>query len=232
MKDDTGGTAGETLRLWVLALVALAALLILHFTPLKSWLDDIREIKAQVDALGLLADVAFVAGSVVAVAIGVPRLALAGLAGALFGFVEGSLLSIVSATLGSYGAFLLARWGGRTWAEHRMERVGPRLRQLLQAPGIWSIVLARQMPAPGLVLNLAFGMLPVTHATFLAGTMIGYVPSTVIVTLAGSSLGKESLVTAIGQISLSLAGLVVLSAVLVWLAGSSGRAGDRSDDRG
>jgi uncharacterized membrane protein YdjX (TVP38/TMEM64 family) len=62
--------------------------------------------------------------------------------------------------------------------------------------------------------------------------MIGYVPSTVIVTLAGSSLGKESLVTAIGQISLSLAGLVVLSAVLVWLAGSSGRAGDRSDDRG
>ncbi len=227
MQDDkvatSADTRAETRRLLILALVALALLIILHFTPLKAWLEDIRALKDRIDSFGWQANLVFAAGSIAAIALGVPRLALCGLAGALFGFVEGGLVSIVSSVLGSYGAFLIARWGGRAWAERKLGGASERLRRLLADPSISSIFIARQLPVPGIVPNVLLGILPVRHDTFLAGTFLGYLPSTAIVALAGSSLGKESLEKAIVQISLSMAGLAALSVLLVWLLRKLGR---------
>ena len=225
MREELETPSSETRRLWLLALLVLLALVLLHLTPLKGWVEDIQAIKSRLDALGAIADAAFILCCILAVAVGVPRLALAGLAGALFGFIEGTLLSLVSATCGSYGAFLLARWGGQAAAERKLRSAGPRLRSLLTTPSVGSIVIARQLPVPGLVVNMALGLLPIRHATFLIGTVVGYVPSTIIVALAGSSLGKDDLKLAILQISLSLAALAVLSALLIWLSRYSGWRG-------
>lgn len=227
MDQDRNATSADTRaearRLLILALVALALLVILHFTPLKVWLEDIRAIKDRIDNFGWKADVLFVAGSIAAIALGVPRLPLCGLAGTLFGFVEGGLLALISGVTGSYGAFLIARWGGRAWAERKLEGASDNLRALLADPSVGSIFIARLLPVPGVVANVLLGVLPVGHRTFLAGTFLGYLPSTAIVALAGSSLGKESLEKAILQISLSMAGLAALSVLLVWLARRSSR---------
>ena len=210
-------TAKETRRLWLLAGLALAVVLALHFSPLKAWLDDIRALKAQVGTYGWKAHGFFVVGSIIAIAIGIPRLALCGLAGVLFGFIEGMSVAMVSGVMGSYGAFLLARWGGRGWAERRLAGASERLRAVLAQPSIASIFIARQLPVPGIVPNVLLGILPTRHRTFLLGTFLGYLPSNAIVALAGSSLGKESLEKAIAQVSLSMAGLGAFSLLLVWL---------------
>ena len=181
------------------------------------WLDDLRAFKLQVGAYGWKAHGLFVAGSIVAIAVGIPRLALCGLAGVLFGFIEGMSVAMVSGVLGSYGAFLLARWGGRDWAERRLAGASERLRTILARPGIASIFIARQLPVPGIVPNVLLGILPTRHGTFLLGTFLGYLPSNAIVALAGSSLGKDSLEKAIAQVSLSMAGLGAFSLLLVWL---------------
>ena len=217
MDQDLGSAAREIRRLLVLAVVFLGLLLLLHFSPLRAWLDDIQALKGVIDRFGFAADAVFAIGSIFAIAVGVPRLALCGLAGALFGFVEGALVSLVSSVLGSYGAFLLARWGGRAWAERKLRGASPHLRELLADPSIGSIFVARQMPMPGLIANVLLGVLPVRHQTFLAGTFAGYLPSTAIVALAGSSLGKESLAKAGMQISLSMIGLAVLSVAILWI---------------
>ena len=148
---------------------------------------------------------------------GVPRLALCGLAGVLFGFAGGMSIAMLSGVLGSYGAFLLARWGGRDIAERRLAGSSPRLRAVLANPSIMSIFIARQLPVPGIVPNVLLGLLPTPHRTFLLGTILGYLPSNAIVALAGSSLGKDSLQTAIAQVTLSMAGLGAFSLMLVWL---------------
>ena len=210
-------TAKETRRLWLLAGLALAVVLALHFSPLKAWLDDIRALKAQVGTYGWKAHGFFVVCSIIAIAIGIPRLALCGLAGVLFGFIEGMSVAMVSGVMGSYGAFLLARWGGRGWAERRLAGASERLRTILARPGIASIFIARQLPVPGIVPNVLLGILPTRHGTFLLGTFLGYLPSNAIVALAGSSLGKDSLEKAIAQVSLSMAGLGAFSLLLVWL---------------
>ena len=215
--EDLAATSGETRRLLVLALFALGAVLALHFSPLQSWLTDLQALKSQVGAYGWRALVLFAAGSVLAIAIGVPRLALCGLAGVLFGFVEGMAVAMVSGVLGAYGAFLLARWGGRAWAERRLAGASDRLRATLAKPDIASIFIARQLPVPGIVPNVLLGILPTRHSTFLIGSFLGYLPSNAIVALAGSSLGKDSLDKAIAQVSLSMAALGAFSLLLVWL---------------
>lgn len=220
MPDPTE-PGGETRRLLILALVVVALLLALHFTPLKAWMDDVQALKQQIRDLGWKGYAGFGLASVAAIALGVPRLALCSLAGVLFGFVGGALISLASGVAGSYGAFLMARWSGRDWAERKLAGAGKTLQDVLRTPTISSIFIARQLPVPGIVVNVAIGMLPTAHSTFLVGTSLGYLPSTAIVALAGSSLGKESLAVAVTQVTLAMAALGVLAIGLMWLKGRS-----------
>lgn len=135
-----------------------------------------------------------------------PRLVLAAAAGLLFGFAEGCLTALIIALAGSWGACLFARWGGGKWAADVLQR-RPKLAALLRQPGIADIFLLRQLPVPGLLPNLLCGLTRVPHRTFLLGSLAGFLPSTIAVTLIGSSLGKESLDKALGQIAAAMLAL-------------------------
>lgn len=210
-------TSAETRRLAFLALGVVVLLLVLHFTPMKAWTQDVLLLKQHVQSFGWKAYGAFAVVSMAAISLGVPRLLLCGLAGMLFGFVAGAIVAMIASVPGSYGAFLMARWSGRDWADRKLATGSESLRALLANPRIGTIFVARQLPLPGLLINVALGVLPTTHRTFLIGSFLGYLPSTAIVALAGSSLGKDSLEAAITQVSLSMAGLGALSALLMWL---------------
>lgn len=212
--DDTGA---EARRLLMLALVVAGLLIVLHFTPIKDWIGDPLALKQQVQAWGWKAHVGFVAGSVAAVALGVPRLLLCALGGGLFGFVMGGILALVASITGSWGAFQMARWSGRDWAERRLAGASDTLRKVLARPDVTSIFVARQLPFPGILINVMLGVLPTTQRTFLIGTALGYLPSTAIVALAGSSLGKDSLAVAMGQITIAMLALGLFTMLLVWL---------------
>ena len=210
-------TSGEARRLLILALVVAALLLVLHFTPLNQWMGDLQALKQQLRAWGWKAHGVFAAGTVAAIALGVPRLALTALAGALFGFVAGAVVALLSSLAGSWGTFVFARWSGRGWAESRLADASDTLRAVLAMPTVTSIFVARQLPVPGILINVMLGVLPTTQRAFLIGTGLGYLPSTAIVALAGSSLGKDSLAVAMTQITLAMIGLAVLTVLLVWL---------------
>lgn len=216
MKDfDTTGT--EVRRLLILGVAVACLVLVLHFTPVNHWIGDLQALKQQIGVYGWVAYVGFSVGTVAAIALGVPRLLLCALAGTLFGFMAGGIIALISSMAGSWGAFVFARWGGRRWAENRLSAANETLRSVLATPTITAIFVARQLPVPGILINVMLGMLPTTQRTFLIGTGLGYLPSTVIVALAGSSLGKDNLAAAITQISLAMIGLAVLTLLLVWL---------------
>ena len=86
---DIDNTGDEVRRLLILALAVAGLVLVLHFTPLNQWLGDLQALKQQIRAYGWKAHAVFAAGTIAAIALGVPRLALCALAGALFGFVAG-----------------------------------------------------------------------------------------------------------------------------------------------
>ena len=144
--------------------------------------------------------------------LGVPRLPLCAAAGLIFGFGEGLVLSLVSSTLGSYGAFVLSRHGFRRAVESRAEK-WPWLKKLLKKPSVMRVFWVRQLMVPGLVLNVLLGMTPVKHSRFVLGTLLGYLPLNVAFTLVGSGLGKGSLANTFTQL---LAAMAVIN-IAAWL---------------
>lgn len=217
LPDTTPDTKKETWRLFIGACSVAGLIALLHFTPLKQWLEEARNLKAWVDEHGWRAHALFVVGSILAIAIGVPRLVLCGLGGLLFGFVEGVLASQFAGVMGSYGAFLLTRlWAPKAWVQRKLQG-SERLRAVLEHPGIGSIFIARQLPVPGIVPNVLLGVLNTRHRVFLAGTFLGYLPSNIPVALAGSSMGKENLDKAIAQVGLSMLALAVFSLMIMYI---------------
>ncbi len=217
LPDTTPDTKKETIRLFIGACIVAGMIAVLHFTPLKQWLEEARNLKSWVDTLGWKAHAIFIVGSVLGIAIGVPRLVLCGLGGLLFGFIEGVLASQFAGVLGSYGAFLLTRfWAPKAWVQRKLQG-SERLRSILEHPGIGSIFVARQLPVPGIVANVLLGVLNTRHSTFMIGTFLGYLPSNIPVALAGSSVGKESLDKAIAQVGVSMLALAVFSMLIMFI---------------
>ena len=193
VESDVAESLRSSLRkLAVLTLVMGTALLIIHTTPLKSLLSDVHAWKSQLAGAGVLAPVVFFLLSALLVAVGIPRLFLCGVAGALFGFLSGSFLSLGSAVCGSYGTFLFARWAGRKWLQRKVH-LSPRVRAMLDRPNWLSVVILRQMPVVGLIQNAALGLTRIRHRGFLIGTLVGILPSTFLVALISSGAGKTSL---------------------------------------
>lgn len=215
--DTTPDIRKETGRLIIGACLVAGIIALLYFTPLKQWLDSVRELKERIDNYGWKAHAIFILGSVAGIAVGVPRLILCGLGGFLFGFVEGLLASQFAGVLGSYGAFLITRlWAPKQWVQRKLAN-SDRLKSVLEKPSVGSIFVARQLPVPGIVPNVLLGVLNTSHLTFLIGTFLGYLPSNIPVALAGSSMGKESLMKAIGQVSTAMLALGVFSALIMWI---------------
>ncbi len=207
----------ETKRLLIGAIIVAVLIAVLYFTPLKQWLGELQALKSRIDQYGWKAHAVFILGSIIGIALGLPRLALCGLGGVLFGFVEGLLASQFAGVLGSYGAFLLTRWWApKAWVQRKLAG-SERLRAVLERPSIGSIFVARQLPVPGIVPNVLLGVLHTRHRTFLIGTFLGYLPSNIPVALAGSSMAKDSLTKAIAQVSLSMLLLGLCSALIMWI---------------
>lgn len=83
---------------------------------------------------------------------------------------------------------------------------------MLDAPSLLRVIFVRQLLVPGIALNVLFGMTPVRHTAFVAGTLLGYLPLNVAFSLVGSGLGKETLAESLTQILFALA----LISVLAW----------------
>lgn len=204
-------------KLLIMALVVVTCIAVVHFTPLKSLTSDVAW-KAHISQLGMWASSLYFIVSVALIAIGIPRMLLCGLAGVLFGFKTGIIIGQFSALFGSYATFVFSRWGGREWVQKRIEK-SQRLRNMLKKPSTFTIFLVRQLPIAGIVPNLILGLTPVKHRYFLLGSFLGYLPSSVMVSAIGSSLGKgfnkETFQHSIAQITAAMLGLGAIS-LIVW----------------
>ncbi len=112
-------------------------------------------------------------------------------AGALFGPVWGSLLTIAGATAGAMAAFELARRLGR---ERTRRVVGARVLgadDWLHRRGLSGVIALRLLPmVPFNVLNYALGVSSVGRRDHALGTVVGIVPGTVAFVALGSTLGR------------------------------------------
>jgi uncharacterized membrane protein YdjX (TVP38/TMEM64 family) len=201
------------LALLVLGLVAAGLLLrALGATPGTDWVD--RYVRDQ----GLVGETVFVLGAAAATAVGLPRQAVAFLAGYAFGAAEGLILAMTGQMLGCALAYGWARAVGGAFVERRLAgRFGPKLRPLvgvLRESTFSSTLALRLFPAgSNLALNLLAGMAGAAALPFLAATLLGYLPQTLVFAL----LGKGIRVDGAWQLGLSAALLACSIALGLWI---------------
>lgn len=205
--------ARETARLVLMGVVLGAAAAAVYFSPVRQWLGDAQHVRQTMAAAGIWAYPVCILAVAVLVACGMPRLVFALVGAMVLGFWQGLLLSQAGAVLGYYGAFLFVRWGGREWVMHRWPKL-QRWSALIHAQGVLGVILARQIPLHGTLINLALGLSHLKHRHFLIGTAIGVLPEAVPVALVGAGLVRGSATATAGYMGLAAAMLVLV--LIVW----------------
>lgn len=209
----------------IAAAIALIAAFVLavRLLPLGDW---ITQFQTWVRGIGPAGYVVYVLGYAVCCVFIIPALALTLGAGAIFGFVAGSLVVIVGATFGATLAFILAR----TVLRHRVERMtanNAKFRALDRAitrEGTKILWLVRLSGFPPFTwVNYAFGLTGVRLGQYVVITFFGIIPGTLAFTWAGAAgaaalTGSGNrillLVTAVGAIAVAaFVGRIALNAI-------------------
>lgn len=210
-------------RIVIAALLVIAFAVAVRMLPVAEW---ITQFQAWVRGIGSVGYVVYVLAYAVCCVFIIPALALTLGAGAIFGFVAGSIVVIIGATIGATLAFLLARTVLRERVE-RMTQGNAKFRALdraITSEGTKILWLVRLSGFPPFTwVNYAFGLTGVRLVPYVLITFFGIIPGTLAFTWAGAA-GAAALtgsgnrialiVTAVGAILVAVVvGRIALNAI-------------------
>jgi uncharacterized membrane protein YdjX (TVP38/TMEM64 family) len=184
------------LPLALIVIIAVAGTFLLgdriNFDLLREHRDQLLAFRDQ--NFALLAS-GFVLGYVMIVALSLPGAAVASVTGGfLFGLAAGTLLNVLSATIGASLIFLAARLGLGQALSARIaasEGTVKRLKARLDENEISVLLLLRLIPVvPFFVANLVPALVGVRFAPFFWTTAVGIVPGALVYTWIGVGLGE------------------------------------------
>jgi|SRR6185437_8083903 len=123
----------------------------------------------------------YVVGFAIVAALGIPLTPLVLLAGALFGFLEGVVVAWVGLTLGTSGAYWIARLIGGGSVTRLLARHEDIIAKLHGRSGFLTLLRLRAIPLiPSLLLDYSAGTAHMDYVRYVGATMLGSLTSTVI----------------------------------------------------
>ncbi|MDX2175570.1 MAG: VTT domain-containing protein [Candidatus Sumerlaeia bacterium] len=185
--------AKDALRVVLVVAIFVAVAYFLRHPWVQEHLFDIAKLREDIDSLGPWGTVAFALGTALATGLGFPRLWAAGVAGTLFGALEGTAVALAGSILGALITFFLGRSILRGPIKRRMpSRLRPWYDRFSQNGFRWVLYIRLFPLSNATVVNLVCGASKVKAGEFLAATAIGYLPFTLAFALFGSSAAKQS----------------------------------------
>ena len=170
----------------------------------QEWVDE------NVRGAGIKGNLIFLLGAGLFIAVGLPRQIVSFLSGYTFGLILGTSLALMATGLGCVMSFTFARFMGREFVSTRFPARLKKANSFLPHNSFAMALLIRLLPlGSNLVTNLVAGVSNASATGFFAGSVLGYIPQTVIFALLGSGINLDPTF----RITLS-ALLFVLSAAL------------------
>jgi uncharacterized membrane protein YdjX (TVP38/TMEM64 family) len=173
------------LAIGVLVIAGLVAAVIL--LPIGTWLD---QFKSYVRGAGPVGYVLYVLVYAVCCVFLIPASALTLGAGAIFGFVQGTILNLIGATLGACAAFLLGRTVFRKNIEKKVAS-NPKLRAVdkaVEKEGTKLMLLMRLSGFPPFTwINYGLSLTGVKFLPYAITTFVGIIPGTAAFTYLGAT---------------------------------------------
>ena len=153
----------------------------------NEWMD------AHVSGHGFVGRALFVALTAAFIALGVPRQIPCFLAGHAFGLMEGFLWASAASLLGSAATFWAARQFTPASWRARFAAAATRMDRLFRVRPFRAALVIRLLPiGHNLSTNMAAGLSRTAASAFLAGSLLGWLPQTVVFALLGSGAAVDT----------------------------------------
>ena len=179
---------------------------------------QLDEITAYRDANPIKSIIIYASIYIIATAASIPgALVLTLVGGAIFGFYVGSLVVVVSATIGATIAFLLARYLFEDLVKEKMGERLAKIRESFRKEGALYLFSMRLVPVfPFFAINLLMGLTSIKTSTYAIASLIGMAPGTMVFVNAGTQLAKLESVK--GLLSPTIIASFLLLAVFPYIA--------------
>jgi uncharacterized membrane protein YdjX (TVP38/TMEM64 family) len=205
----------KRLRWWGLGAIALA-LAYPAYGELLPLLWDPRQLELLIAQWGAWGIGLFIGLHILATTLGIPGVILTMVGGVIFGVTQGTLWTLIGATLGALGAFSVARYVLHDWCDRWFQRHPflQRVNHMVRSRPLWAVMAVRFAPiSPFNLVNFLFGLTRIHPWPYTLGTFVGIIPGVIVYNWLGMSgyqaLHGENLFSFLGA-GLALA---VLSAV-------------------
>ena len=187
----------------------------------EEWID--REVRGK----GISGELLYLAVGGLVTAVAVPRHIISFLGGYAFGFGLGSVLALAATVIGCVLDFFYARLVARPLVSARLGGHVRRVEDFLAANPFSMTLLIRLLPVGNnFATSLAAGVSRVPSRPFLLGSMLGYIPQTMVFALAGSGIEMGAGL----RVALAVLLFVVSGAIGIWLYRHYRRGKSLGDD--
>lgn len=175
----------------ILILLFVGTIVLLYFfTPVRDYFspEGFGRIRSWIEGQGALAPLIFGSIYILATVFALPGSVLTISGGILFGTLWGTLINLVSATLGASLAFLLARYLGREFVEKWTRGKLKRFDQKIGEHGFTTVFYLRLVPLfPFNLLNFSLGLTQIRFRDYFLATLLGMAPGAFVYTSLGSA---------------------------------------------
>ena len=175
--DKRGRAPSALVRLSLLA-AFIAATAVAGYL-LRAWADPFAVLRDWLKQASSVGPLLFVIVFLALNTMNVPAPVLGAAAGAAFGPLPGSAITLVAMTITAAAQFVLARHIVGERVRQRVRHAG-RLSQLLERRGVMAVAGARLMPAPFSEFNMLAGLTSLRLRDFVCGTFLGCVPKALV----------------------------------------------------
>lgn len=215
------------------AVVFPLAASLLAFSFEGGWSEWMSRAMEQIADLGWMGWIWFIVLYVLTCVFFLPGSVLTIGAGAVYGWIGGTLLVTIASTVGAIVNFVTSRYLARNWMEKRLG-TSPKLAALEGAIGRGGgrlILLSRVSPVvPHSLVSYAAGLTRISFMEFTVSSFLGFLPLSLAYAYAGAVLGKLARAHAglvphdITSWTLTILGFVATIAVVVLSIRASAKA--------
>jgi len=195
-------------------LVAVVAAV--YFTPLRQYFtrEHVKSVIAVMRSLWyapIILIFAYAIGCVFAVPASIFVLS----AGVIFGWKLGSVYAMAGAMLGASAAYFVGHFLGEGLLD-RLGRAGAKLAEQAKSSGFISILIVRLIPGPPFAMwNYAAGIARVPFRDYFFATLLGALPSHVILTYCADAIFNGSMTEGAAMKKLVVVGLLLIAMVII-----------------
>jgi len=180
-KQPAKKTSKPMLKAIAFAVFIIAAILLIRFTPVKSYLT-VDALGTFLETAGLWAPVVYMMIYAVGVCLFLPGTLLTGLGAAIFGAYWGFLYVWIGAMMGASAAFFIGRTLGRDFAASLIGEKLKKYDDAIERNGFATVLYLRLVYFPFTPMNFGMGLTKVRFWDYVAGTGLGIIVGTFIFT--------------------------------------------------